>query len=187
MKQSEVDKIIEDLDIEMRQRISHDETLQDKLARCRADIRAIVEEVFTEHPDKVKQLVDNIQGFDPDKIDCELVLDFYTSAQKRPVAPEPPKNDMQPVSPYEVLVEEFLVPLNKLAAVFYVEELGYTDEQRDTWYWNNHPFDYELCARLSIVLGTTAEFWLNLQHEWSVKSANELLQSGQARRLMGRE
>ena len=71
-------------------------------------------------------------------------------------------NGMRPVHPGEVLKEEFLEPLemtaNKLAEVLHV-----TPARRYEIISGRRGITANTAIRLSIALGTTPEFWMNLQ------------------------
>ncbi|MBX3201592.1 MAG: HigA family addiction module antidote protein [Labilithrix sp.] len=81
-----------------------------------------------------------------------------------------PKNGMRPIHPGEVLREEFLVPLdlsaNKLAAAIDVPTNRITEivaERRNV--------TADTALRLARAFGTTAEFWMNLQQAFELRTA----------------
>ncbi len=81
----------------------------------------------------------------------------------------PSKNNMRPVHPGEVLLEEFLKPLdlsaNKLAGVLNVPTNRITEivaEQRGV--------TADTALRLATVLGTSPEFWMNLQQTYELRT-----------------
>ena len=79
------------------------------------------------------------------------------------------KNNMRPIHPGEILREEFLVPLelsaNRLATALDVPANRITElvaERRN--------ITADTALRLSIVFGTTPEFWMNLQQAYELRS-----------------
>jgi addiction module HigA family antidote len=81
-----------------------------------------------------------------------------------------PKNGMRPVHPGEVLREEFLTPLevsaNKLARVIGVPTNRLTEiaaERRNV--------TADTALRLGKALETSAEFWMNLQQMFELRTA----------------
>lgn len=84
--------------------------------------------------------------------------------------------------PVEVLEDAFLKPKG-LTLLSLFKRMGYDDKQYTIWTSDcSASVDPVMAARLSIVLNTTAEFWLNLQHQWNLKVANEQLTTGMARK-----
>lgn len=67
-----------------------------------------------------------------------------------------------PVSPGEVLVEEFLKPL-AISQVELAERLGITFQRVNAIANGRRSVTPDTALRLSKVLGTSAAFWLNLQ------------------------
>lgn len=80
------------------------------------------------------------------------------------------KNGMRPVHPGEVLREEFLVPLdlsaNKLAAVIDVPTNRITEIVAE-----RRSITADTALRLARAFGTTAEFWMNLQQAFELRTA----------------
>lgn len=81
-----------------------------------------------------------------------------------------PKNAMRPIHPGEVLREEFLAPLemsaNRLAQAIDVPANRITElvaERRSV--------TADTALRLARALGTTPEFWLNLQQSFELRTA----------------
>ena len=77
------------------------------------------------------------------------------------------KRDFEPLHPGEVLLEEFLKPLNisqhQLALAMRVAPQKINDIVRE-----KRSITPDTALRLSIALGTTAEFWLGLQQEYDL-------------------
>ena len=73
----------------------------------------------------------------------------------------------QPFSPGEILVEEFLVPLNlthaQLADLIKIPQCLMNDIIN-----NRHEINSDIAIRLGKVFGTSAEVWLNLQMKWNL-------------------
>lgn len=87
------------------------------------------------------------------------------------------KSGMRPVHPGEVLREEFLVPLemsaNRLAQAIAVPANRITElvgERRNV--------TADTALRLARALGTSAEFWMNLQNTYELRKAE--IESGTA-------
>jgi len=83
------------------------------------------------------------------------------------------KRDFGPLHPGEVLLEEFLIPLDisqhKLALSMRVAQQKINDIVR-----GRRGITPDTALRLSIVLGTSAEFWLNLQSDYDLNMTREL-------------
>ena len=87
-----------------------------------------------------------------------------------------PKNGMRPIHPGEVLQEEFLLPLdlsaNKLAQALQIPTNRITEIVA-----KNRNVTADTALRLARALGTTAEFWMNLQKTYELRTAEEELGS----------
>jgi antitoxin HigA-1 len=81
-----------------------------------------------------------------------------------------PRNGMRPIHPGEVLREEYLVPLNMsahaLAIALRVPAPRVNDIVRE-----RRGVTPDTALRLARYLGTTPEFWLNLQSSFDLKVA----------------
>lgn len=82
------------------------------------------------------------------------------------------KNNMRPIHPGEILREEFLGPrelsANRLAQAIEVPANRITElvgERRSV--------SADTALRLSIVFGTTPEFWMNLQQAYELRTASQ--------------
>ena len=86
------------------------------------------------------------------------------------------KNKMRPIHPGEVLREEFLVPLemsaNRLAQLLAVPANRITEIVGE-----RRAVTAETALRLARAFATTAEFWLNLQQAYELRSAEKALGS----------
>ena len=84
--------------------------------------------------------------------------------------------DFPPLHPGEVLLEEFLKPLsisqNKLALHMRVSPQKINDIVR-----GKRGITADTALRLSIVLGTTPEFWMGLQSDYDLETASDALGS----------
>ena len=81
---------------------------------------------------------------------------------------------LTPIHPGEILEEEFLKPLGitqyKLAKDTYVPPIRISEILR-----GKRAISADTALRLSKYLGTTPEFWLNLQAHYDLEIASELL------------
>lgn len=77
-----------------------------------------------------------------------------------------PKN-RPPTTPGEILREEFLAPLKMTQAEF-AERLGVTTESVNRLVNGKRAVSVEMALRLSKALGTSPDFWLNLQKDFDV-------------------
>jgi len=68
----------------------------------------------------------------------------------------------KPFSPGEILVEEFLEPLN-LSHVQLAERIKIPHSRLNDIINNRHEINSDIAIRLGKVFGTSAEVWLNLQ------------------------
>ena len=75
---------------------------------------------------------------------------------------------LKPIHPGEILREEFMVPLhlnaNKLALALHVPAPSIYDIVKE-----ERGISPEMALRLGYVLGTTPDFWLNLQSEFDLR------------------
>ncbi len=81
--------------------------------------------------------------------------------------------DFGPLHPGEVLLEEFLIPLNisqhQLALAMRVAQQKINDIVR-----GKRSITPDTALRLAAALGTTAEFWLGLQQDYDLDCARGL-------------
>ena len=71
------------------------------------------------------------------------------------------------VHPGEVLREEFLKPLH-MSAYELAKRIRVPVPQSTTSYWSAGEFSADTAVRLSRFLGTTEQFWLNLQAAYEI-------------------
>jgi addiction module HigA family antidote len=80
------------------------------------------------------------------------------------------KNGMQPVHPGEILLEEFLKPLgmsaNRFAAALRIPTNRITEILAE-----RRGLTADTALRLARALGTSPEFWLNLQKTYELRTA----------------
>jgi addiction module HigA family antidote len=83
-----------------------------------------------------------------------------------------PKNGMRPIHPGEILREEFLVPLdlsaNRLAQVLDIPTNRLTEIVAE-----HRAITADTALRLSRALGTSVEFWMNLQTAYEIRTAQK--------------
>lgn len=86
----------------------------------------------------------------------------------------PAKNNMRPIHPGEILREEFLAPLdmsaNRLAQVLDVPANRITEIVGE-----RRAITADTALRLAAAFDTTAEFWMNLQQAYELRSAKKEL------------
>ena len=84
------------------------------------------------------------------------------------------KNNMRPIHPGEILREEFLVPLsmsaNRLAAALDVPANRVSEIVGE-----RRAVTADTALRLAAAFDTTAEFWMNLQQAYELRSAEKEL------------
>jgi addiction module HigA family antidote len=73
--------------------------------------------------------------------------------------------DMKPITPVEVLVEEFMVPMN-IGNKKLMELCEYDNSYISNVLFNNEAITVEFSNVLSHVFGTSKEFWIDLQHNY---------------------
>ena len=80
------------------------------------------------------------------------------------------KNGMRPVHPGEVLKEEYLEPLSFSSAAL-ARALGVSTPTVNDIVLQRRGVSADMALRLSVCLGTTPEFWLNLQTTYALRKA----------------
>ncbi|MGZ9810602.1 HigA family addiction module antitoxin [Pseudoroseicyclus sp. H15] len=79
---------------------------------------------------------------------------------------------LAPVHPGEVLAEEFLAPL-KMSAAALARQLGVPANRVTEIVRGRRGITGDTALRLADVLGTTPEFWMNLQKTWELDVARD--------------
>lgn len=87
-----------------------------------------------------------------------------------------PKNKMRPVHPGEILREEFLVPMG-LSAHALAMALKVPAPRINEIVRERRAITPDTALRLARYLGTTAQFWLNLQTSFDLKLAEKTVGS----------
>ncbi|WP_315249330.1 HigA family addiction module antitoxin [Pseudomonas fragi] len=80
------------------------------------------------------------------------------------------KNGMRPIHPGEVLKEEYLGPLS-LSSAALARALGVSTPTVNDIVLQRRGVSADMALRLSVCLGTTPEFWLNLQTTYDLRKA----------------
>jgi addiction module HigA family antidote len=86
------------------------------------------------------------------------------------------KNKMRPIHPGEILREEFLVPL-ALSAHALAIELKVPAPRINDIVRERRAITPDTALRLARYLGTTAQFWLNLQTSYDLKITEKAIGS----------
>ena len=79
---------------------------------------------------------------------------------------------LPPVHPGEVLSEEFLIPLG-LSARALAERINVPPNRVSTIAAGKRGITGDTALRLASALGTTPEFWMNLQKNWELAVARD--------------
>jgi addiction module HigA family antidote len=92
------------------------------------------------------------------------------------------KNEFAPVTPGELLKEEFLADYglsqNQLA-----KAIGISPNRVAEIVNNRRRITADTALRLSLYFGNCAEFWMNLQSHYDLKLARRNLKAGDAKRI----
>lgn len=84
------------------------------------------------------------------------------------------KNRMRPIHPGEILREEFLAPLD-MSANRLAQAIGVPANRITEIVAERRSITAETALRLAIAFDTTAEFWMNLQQAYELRSAEQEL------------
>ncbi len=79
-------------------------------------------------------------------------------------------NKMRPIHPGEILREEYLIPMNMSAHALAIA-LHVTANRLNDIVHERRAITPDTALRLARCLGTTAQFWLNLQNSYDLKLA----------------
>lgn len=79
---------------------------------------------------------------------------------------------MRPIHPGEILREEYLVPMN-LSANALAQAIGVPANRISTIVAGERNVTADTALRLARALGTTPEFWLNLQQTYELRLAED--------------
>jgi addiction module HigA family antidote len=81
-----------------------------------------------------------------------------------------PKNGMRPIHPGEVLREEFLAPF-EMSANALAQAIGVPANRVSAIVGGERSITADTALRLARAFGTTAEFWMNLQQAFELRTA----------------
>lgn len=95
------------------------------------------------------------------------------------------KNRMRPIHPGEVLREEFLRPMD-LSANRLAQAIGVPANRITEIVAEKRNVTADTALRLSAALGTTPEFWLNLQKSYELRIAEQDAETTKAVRSIHR-
>ena len=84
-----------------------------------------------------------------------------------------PKN---PFHPGEILLEEFLEPMNETQAAF-ADKLGWTKAKLNELIKGKRGITAETAIDLAEALGTSPKLWMNLQATWDLDQAMKARES----------
>ena len=93
-----------------------------------------------------------------------------------------PKNEFAPVTPGEVLKEEFLAEYS-LSQSQLAKAIGISPNRITEIINNRRRITADTALRLSLYFGNTPEFWINLQAHYDIKLALRKLKPEEARRI----
>ena len=83
-----------------------------------------------------------------------------------------PRNKHKPIHPGEVLLLEFMEPL-EISAYRLAKDTGISAQQIGRIVKGERPVSAETALRLARFLGTTPEFWVNLQARYDLERAKD--------------
>jgi len=93
-----------------------------------------------------------------------------------------PKNEFAPVTPGEVLKEEFLAEYS-LSQSQLAKAIGISPNRITEIINNRRRITADTALRLSLYFGNTPEFWINLQTHYDLKLALRNLKPEEAKRI----
>jgi addiction module HigA family antidote len=93
-----------------------------------------------------------------------------------------PKNEFAPVTPGEVLKEEFLAEYG-LSQSQLARAIGISPNRITEIISNRRRITADTALRLSLYFGNTPEFWINLQTHYDLKLARRNLKPEEAKRI----
>src|SRR4051812_29654641 len=95
------------------------------------------------------------------------------------------QDEFAPVTPGEVLAEEFLAGY-KLTQAELARSLGISPNRIAEIVNNRRRITADTALRLSLFFGTTPEFWMNLQTHYDLKVARANMKPGEMERIKAR-
>ena len=90
------------------------------------------------------------------------------------------KRTRRPTSPGEILVELYLAP-HSISIAKFAEAVGVSRKHMSAIVNGHASFTAETATRMAAVLGTTAQYWLNLQNAVDLFDAEQRLAESQSR------
>ena len=81
---------------------------------------------------------------------------------------------LDPVHPGEILLEEFLMPLN-ITQSFLAHQIGVSTQRVSEIARGKRPLTADIALRLARFFGTTPEFWLGLQMQYDLDITQDKL------------
>jgi addiction module HigA family antidote len=81
-----------------------------------------------------------------------------------------PKNAMRPIHPGEILLEEFLRPMD-MSANALAQAIGVPANRVSAIVSGERSITADTALRLARALGTSPEFWMNLQQAFELRTA----------------
>jgi addiction module HigA family antidote len=94
-------------------------------------------------------------------------------------------DDFSPVTPGEMLAEEFLAEYG-LSKAQLAEAIGVPVRRLSDIVANRRRIDGDTALRLSLFFGNSPEFWMNLQTRYDLKMASHKLGPAEAKRIKSR-
>src|SRR6266536_328791 len=94
------------------------------------------------------------------------------------------ENEFAPVTPGEMLKEEFLAP-HGLSQSQLAKAIGISPNRIVEIVNNRRRITADTALRLSLYFGNSPEFWLNLQTQYDLKVAQRGLSAQEIRRIKG--
>ena len=88
-----------------------------------------------------------------------------------------------PIHPGEILLEEFLVPMN-LSQRQFARKLGWTTAKLNELVNGKRGITADSALDLAVALGTSPEVWMNLQMMWDLNKAEERRKASSRPRLV---
>ena|SRR4051812_25471079 len=96
-----------------------------------------------------------------------------------------PENEFAPVTPGEMLKEEFLAEY-RLSQNRLAKAIGISPRRITELVHNRQPITADIALRLGLYFGTSPEFWMNLQAHYDLKMARRRLSPKDVARIRAR-
>jgi addiction module HigA family antidote len=95
-------------------------------------------------------------------------------------------NEFAPVTPGEMLKEEFLAPQYGLSQNKLAKAIGISPNRIAEIVNNRRRITADTALRLGLYFGNSPEFWMNLQSHYDLKMARRNLKAADAKRIKAR-